>query len=66
MTKIKPCPFCGSKAEIHHNRDYDEDGAVVGGYYFGRCVNTICPKKFVYFVYDTHRKAVRAWNRRAK
>lgn len=59
--KVKPCPFCGSKAEIRHNNHYDNDGEIIDSYYFGRCTNLACPKGLVY---DSHRKAVRAWNKR--
>lgn len=63
-TKLKPCPFCGTEAEIRRGCQYDDDGYIKEEvYYFGRCTNIACPKGYTY---DTHRKAVRAWNRRAK
>ena len=59
---LKPCPFCGSKAKIICNVERD-DGEPVGEYYFVRCTNDACPRNRVF---DTHRRAVRSWNRRIK
>ena len=58
MTKLKPCPFCGSKP-------------ISGNYYYGRhiryiigCSNTRC-KVFPNTRYhDTPEEAIEAWNRR--
>lgn len=52
---MKKCPFCGSKAKILEP-DY---GAV-----FVRCENRDCKGQVGYF--STEKKAVLAWNKRAR
>lgn len=60
MTKLKPCPFCGGRADLTWGRINN------GLYrYHGRCLNDACyavgPSQS-----SVERTAVRAWNRRVK
>ena len=53
MDKLKPCPFCGRRAEIRHDKD---------GFSYIVCANDGC-----YVSTDGHlndEAAVEAWNRR--
>ena len=62
MTELKPCPFCGGKAEIQHTGKNSE---------YGECAFVACKecgansrmvnKAFKYCADD---KAIEAWNRR--
>lgn len=55
MAELKPCPFCGGKAEIY-------DGITFGfqRQYEPRCVKCEC----AIGLYDTEEQAAEAWNRR--
>ncbi|MBQ9002157.1 MAG: Lar family restriction alleviation protein [Eggerthellaceae bacterium] len=60
MTDLKPCPFCGGKAEIHQNDD--------SGMWH---VNTMhcgndSPFHHAYVIADTEAEAIAAWNTRAE
>ena len=56
MTKLKPCPFCGSKvitlASVYS--DFNQVG----------CSNLSCSVLPQTFGYDTMEEAIEAWNRR--
>ena len=56
--KLKPCPFCGSRAKIHKRSD---------GYYYVDCSldNGFCHVIPRTWIYDTPEEAAEAWNRRA-
>ena len=55
MDELKPCPFCGSKAEIYqHGDDYDSPWAVE----CVACFATLWPRK-------NKEDAIKEWNRRA-
>ena len=59
LSKLKPCPFCGRKAE--------EGAALLAYGFYGKrqwdpCVG--CERCQVRFVRSTHAAARRAWNRR--
>ena len=57
IDKPKPCPFCGSKAEIEHKR------ALLT--WIVQCSNTSCPASYMLGMdYDTEKEAIEAWNRR--
>jgi Lar family restriction alleviation protein len=51
MTELKPCPFCGGKAETY---DY-----YFNEWYIG-CVECSCDLG----VFDTKEEAIEAWNKR--
>ena len=56
-TELKPCPFCGSEAEVNHGTTY--------GFryeYEPRCTKCEC----MLGVYETEKEAIETWNRRAK
>ena len=64
MTDLKPCPFCGGKAQIDkipkwdwESREYD---------YQIRCQESGCIATSLNYFYDTEEAAIEAWNRRAK
>lgn len=55
---LKPCPFCGSKAELH-KRD------VLDTSYIVECSNGTCPASYMLgWDYETEEEAIEAWNRR--
>ena len=60
--ELKPCPFCGGKAEISVGRFDGKDTSFV--------LCTKCEARGEFFVvspkYASDEKAIEAWNRRAK
>ena len=52
MPDLKPCPFCGGKAELFHSYD---------GYHCVQCTCCACGTMHM----RTERAAIRMWNRRA-
>lgn len=58
MTELKPCPFCGGKAEIFQRigKRYSE--------YNVSCGNVNCNVMPETGNFDTEQKAIEAWNRR--
>ncbi len=60
-TKLKPCPFCGRKAELVRM----EYGS--GSVYFGiTCENWRCAVASVVPNFSYEEEAIEAWNRRAE
>ena len=57
--KLKPCPFCGNKAEIN-GKILNWDLSSIEAAYFVRC--TKCRNHSDWF--DTEQDAIEAWNRR--
>ena len=55
MDNLKPCPFCGGKAEIIKTHLF---GKTVG--YMAGCKNCWCELR----IYTSKQNAVKAWNRR--
>ena len=56
--QLKPCPFCGSKAEIEHKRNLLT--------WIVQCSNQSCPASYMIGAdYETEEQAIDAWNRRA-
>lgn len=58
--EIKPCPFCGGKAESDTVEDGDTKGFRVS------CCNSDCQVGPTTAVFPTKAEAVAAWNRRAE
>ena len=63
MSDLKPCPFCGGKAEIQHTEKRSE---------YGECAFIVCTHcgangQMVTkaWAYSADEKAIEAWNRRA-
>ena len=55
--ELKICPFCGSKAELHSNKEYDT--------HIVECKNNFCMASYMIGMkYDTEEEAKTAWNRR--
>lgn len=54
--ELKPCPFCGGKAELNV---YPFD---TRNEYQVECENCFCQT----YVYDTEQDAIEAWDRRAE
>lgn len=52
--RLKPCPFCGSDAEMRHGHSH----------HYARCTNQDCLVRTRRFSDVTD--AIRAWNRRAE
>lgn len=53
MGELKPCPFCGGRAEVRHNKD---------GFSY-----VVCPADGCYCRTDGHlndEAAIQSWNRR--
>jgi Lar family restriction alleviation protein len=57
MAELKPCPFCGGEAKLHH-RMFRPLYAVV-------CKDTKCQGHNLYVLHYSEKEAVDAWNRRA-
>lgn len=58
MAELKPCPFCGSKAEIEHKRKLMT--------WIVQCSNYSCPASYMIGNdFETEEQAVEMWNRRA-
>lgn len=57
MTELKPCPFCGGKAEIIFLPEYKYKP------YTATCVTGGC--KAAIFPFTTPEEATKRWNRRA-
>lgn len=55
MTKLKPCPFCGSKAKMERTP--------INLYYYVICTNLECDATVGRFQ-PTEEEAVAVWNRR--
>ena len=57
LDELKSCPFCGSKAELHSNIEYDT--------HIVECTNNFCMASYMIGMkYDTEEEANLAWNRR--
>jgi len=64
MAELKPCPFCGGKAELHHKTE----AFCLDGYSYVYC--TKCRVKTEAFPksyeHSSDGKAIEAWNRRSE
>ena len=59
MTELKPCPFCGAKAEVRQKRALNT--------WIVECSNLLCPASYMIGMdYDTEDEAIEVWNRRAE
>ena len=57
--ELKPCPFCGSKAEIECKRYINT--------WIVQCSNQSCPASYMIGMdYDTEAEAIDVWNRRSE
>lgn len=63
-TALKPCPFCGGKAERKETEKYIGLGRSIPQYYI-RCGNEDCSLYVATCNRDTEEEAVEIWNRRA-
>lgn len=72
-TELKPCPFCGGKAELHRSKVYLDDAVQIhcmecGVYTPKRLINrlTYCYGEQVYITETMEiKKTTNDWNRRA-
>lgn len=55
---LKPCPFCGGKAEFMSGRDY-----AMPTHYYVYCTKCYCRTPIRY---DNEKNAIKTWNRRIK
>ncbi len=60
MAELKPCPFCGGKAQMKLEKHYD--GRLE---YTPQCTKPSCPGRITKKWLD-HDKAVAEWNRRVR
>lgn len=60
MDKLKPCPFCGGKAELEHSGDRP-------AFSYIRCTNCCLksPGIMISFSKSSDEEAIANWNRRA-
>ena len=56
MAELKPCPFCGGKAQIEKNEDFVDVS----------CKDMFCRGWTSCLEYKTKQQAIEAWNRRAE
>jgi Lar family restriction alleviation protein len=61
MSDLKPCPFCGGKANLSFVPRYFKQGLSSGGWHV-RCLNG-CVNQMPFM---SDHDAIEAWNRRAK
>lgn len=67
MEKLKPCPFCGGKAEIEEGWDHDgRERYPVWRIYCTKCyVGMMFHQEYCYGIKPTTRnQAISTWNRR--
>ena len=57
MKELKPCPFCGNKANTYSNSR---------GFWGVDCESNECITHTMVVDYNTEEDAVEAWNRRAE
>lgn len=60
MTKLRPCPFCGGTARMHHEQRRGNDGSIV------KC-EVCCAQaewKMVSYISSSDEEAAKLWNRR--
>lgn len=62
-TALKPCPFCGGKAERKETEKYIGFGRMMPQYYI-KCGNERCGLYVATCNRDTEEEAVEIWNRR--
>lgn len=62
--KLKPCPFCGSEAEIVWDVDAGYNSFPEENYHV-RCIRCGCDLGGV-FGFETEEEAAETWNRRAE
>ena len=64
MDKLKPCPFCGGKAELGHTIKE----SAYGNTSFVFCTNCSANGKMIRVSskYSSDERAIEAWNRREK
>ena len=60
MDELKPCPFCGGKAEIEHEYIFGFEYSTIK---CEKCRVKTAPIK-VSFTYSSDERAAEAWNRR--
>lgn len=64
MNELKPCPFCGGGAVIHHCGELENETMAV---VFGSKVGIHCRNCHIATMpYETKNEAIEAWNRRAE
>ena len=63
MTDLKPCPFCGGKAESDE-AECGPDAFEEGGIPWGHAAYAGCEACGLYFHGDTEAYCIAAWNRR--
>ena len=66
MAKLKPCPFCGGKAELYHDTKHGS----LSVYSHVVCTNRKCGVSGAWIIestrYASDDRAIEAWNRRAE
>lgn len=70
MSDLKPCPFCGSPAELEHASDHHGEWFNLGcSKHWGNVpVDDACPAGRMWYTADPsdETKAIAAWNTRAQ
>lgn len=62
--ELKPCPFCGAKAEVHDCGEFDNESLNVT--YSGKSGVHCTECSIATLPYDNEQEAIEAWNRRAE
>ena len=64
MNELKPCPFCGGKAELISHRPYASPSGITD--YYVKCGTEGCTLCLGGLCFTSQEETVRAWNRRVK
>lgn len=61
ITELNPCPFCGSKGELHRKGLEEDNWWVI------ECTNDLCPASYMIGnKYSSEEEAIEVWNTRVK
>lgn len=64
ITQILPCPFCGGKAELHHEDAYEDDFGDMPEHWWVGCQNKRCKMTVQTGLFLAKDNAIKAWNTR--
>ena len=66
IKQLLPCPFCGGKAELHHEDAYEDDYGDMPEHWWIGCNNNSCQLTVCTGLFLSKEKAIIAWNTRKR